>query len=549
MSKGPRLVNFENFKGKLEFKPNELIPPRNRLEIEVSNRMADIQKYNDRVAIGERINGRLEVKSYDLPGGGKVLKIEFIKDGQPLKFTTPDGVLKDVSYSEYMAHIGEKLSDPQRLLQIESNAAKFENTSEKLSEIVGKQLAEAIGIPSLKDVMKDGVSKDFIKQGVENFTKFENNLSDPKNVTKTQAESTVNLIKNENPSDIAKNSDAKKALDTTAEQSTKKAQELTKSSDEVVKETQTKLENDKGFAEKTADELAKKAETPQEKSFWESLKEKFKDNMGILALAALGIGGLTYLFIQADMDEGSGCFVTVQNKIDSNKTFMCKLDRLICNDTNKSSSGTQYDACASIHPLYALNTTNLSTNPAVADAIVPGFDMNLVKRAAGTTSGGDYVIEVDSSGKITGKLIMLTNACSDKTKNTENDACSKLCDSRFMKTEDANNTYDYQCRKRTAIDSFKRAGLLMTKFFKEAINTVNSTADVLGGIFKAVKKYIGYIIVGMIILIVGFKVAPWVLEKLGKKRRDDYYDRGGQNIIYAPPYQYPYYMKPRRYKK
>ncbi len=528
MAKGPKIeppsLPKSDAPGKV---PDRMSLDFSKLEVDIRKANADIDIHNrDAPSKGEpAIEGKFEIKDG---------KLEFMKNGSPVKFEVrtelPDGTVKveEMSYGEARQKVEADL---------EFNTMGQKGV-EKSAEGFGKQLAEKMGVKKMEGPIIEGLKPDFQFKAEENFRDMQKKGT--LHVDSGKADAAAVEVNTKKPDQLSP--ETKQTLDTQTNKSLEQVQKDTGASEAEVGEAVKNLEKNPESLKETFEKLEKDSGSNGEKDFWEKTKEKLSDNNGALlkaALGALGAAGLMYLLIQSDMDEGTGCFVTVQNKVDSTKTFTCKEDRFICKPDNKSSSGVQYEACSGGNLEYELNENK-------TDVAGDGFNI------AGLVKGTHYSI-------VNGKLQMNVDPCKPSDPNMideGNEACSKLCKNQFMLKDDGNNKYEYKCGKRTAADSFKRAGQLVTKLVNTAVKAGMGAGDILSGLLGTIKKYAIYFVIGIVILVVASKGLPWFLEKFGKLGgSSSSYDGGGSSSLssydtssyssYEPP---PSYDQPSMYQ-
>ena len=258
----------------------------------------------------------------------------------------------------------------------------------------------------------------------------------------------------------------------------------------------------------------------------------------------MGLGGLASLvslLVASDMSEGTGCFMTKQEKVQNGKTTTCKVDSLICDESYKSNAGIEFENCGSDIPNFKLNATNDAPEAPLPGGVV----------------ANDYTI----SGSTGNKRLKFKNAdrmCdASKGMQTEKEKCSLLCKNQYMITDDNENSYDYKCSKRTIAESFKRAGDFASKVLNTGFNVLGGAGDFLTNMLSTIKKYIIYFIIGIVALVIAFKLGPSILQKMqsNSNQNTDMYGGsdmysgdmyGGNDMYSGDMYPPPYLFRKRR---
>jgi len=215
------------------------------------------------------------------------------------------------------------------------------------------------------------------------------------------------------------------------------------------------VKNDPGTVSELIDSATENAKTPAEKSFWEKLKSALKV-LGLLGTITLA-GLFSYEVLQYISKSRSGCIVSISDK--NNNISNCKITSLTCN-TDDQATTSLMPQCTDDIPSYITPQPTPSPSP-----------------------------------------------CSGDKKQK----CSGLCSSGYLvpKSSDGTKNYSYKCSDCDLMCAVTNIADGIVNAAVDAAKAAGDLGDGLAGFLNSIKAWIGYIILGIILLVVGFKIFGW----------------------------------------
>ena len=392
-----------------------------------------------------------------------------------------------------------KSSDKGDLVAINKKASS-------LCDDFGSKVAEKLGMPALSMELSDN----FKKQSFSDLNASELNIPKETDVAKNVSakladqgikvtEPTKNFKEIEKTVDITKSEvseDVGSRLGAEIPDAKDRSNNLLNTS-EGIKQIGERLDPEKAVTPAQKAKLEKLQETSLDRvknasgEAWDSIRKKlgelddyagkkwddFKNDLSwkdLLKLGPLILGiWLSYEVLSILGKQWSGCIVSMTDQ--NSKMSNCKIGSLTCKDEDKT---------------YAENMPQC-----------PGsFPEDL---------------------KIKPEPTPIPAACSGDLK------CAGLCGSKYLiaKSSDGTMNYAYSCTDCGVMCAFRN---VLGGITNVVTKLVTEGAGAAGGLFDTIKKYLIYIVIGIVILIVGSKVMSFVFKGRGGGR---YEFRGGTKFL------------------
>ena len=218
---------------------------------------------------------------------------------------------------------------------------------------------------------------------------------------------------------------------------------------------------------------------------WQSFKDTVMENWGKILLIGGIVGFFSYEIFDRIAKSKSGCIVTIQPKNDE-EISQCKIYSLTCEPTLKIGS-----RCPHKYPIYNKPLPELPTG------IVAYGTPSATTPSATTPS------TTPSADKI--GLPSASSVCGSKI--GKDNTCSALCDSKYLISDDSNNTYEYTCAELNALDA-------LADFGDKMLDAVGDIVDGKGlkDIFDSIKKWTVIFIFVVIGILIFSKLIPFILH-------------------------------------
>jgi len=364
--------------------------------------------------------------------------LKMMKGGKEIKFgelslgTRLDKLNSDVSTSA------------EKVKSIDS----FQRGTKALCDTFGKEFAEKIGVPELKD----GFSKAFYDGALSNL-----NIK----YLKTEIKNPI-FGKDFDFNSLKSDEGIKKAVEIFNKRLKEKGIDISKSE---------KFLNDPDAVLKALDDQIYNSKIPAEKTYWQQVKDiiadTIKNHYGKILLLGVGIF-FGYELLEKIAKLNSGCMVTITPN--DGKTGQCKIFSLTCDPELRSGS---HQCSTKDYPHYITPLPDLPDRIKVGSTPSSPVDVNTV--------------------------------CNNTIKIDDKDKCSALCSPKYLMGSDANNKYEYTCADMSIWGALNKIG-------DDMLNIVGGAVNDIPDIFDSIKKWIAIFIFVVIGLFILSKLIPFFIK-------------------------------------